>query len=61
MIPHKLFHLFLRAIDALDAGDDLRLAQAVSLGIGLAINGKDQKVKNQARRLKKRAFPEVSL
>jgi transketolase C-terminal domain/subunit len=37
------------------------MAHAVSLGIGLAISGKDMKVKNAARRLIRRAFPEVSL
>ena len=53
--------LLLRAIDSLDAGDELRAAHAVSLGIGLAIDGKDSKVKGAAKRLQRRALPEVSL
>jgi len=60
VIPHKLFVLYLRTLDSLDAGAELQLTRAAGLGIALAMAGKDSKTKSAVRKLTKRAFPEVS-
>lgn len=60
VIPHKLFTLLLRAIDGIEAGEQLRMAQSIAVGIALAIDGKSSKTKNAVRKITRRAFPEVS-
>lgn len=60
VIPHKLFVLYLRTLESLDAGAELQEARAAALGIALAMDGKGAKTKSAVRKLTKRAFPEVS-
>jgi hypothetical protein len=59
VIPHKLFVLFLRTLESLDAGTELQSARSAALGIALAMDGKDSKTKSAVKKLSKRAFPEV--
>jgi hypothetical protein len=59
VIPHKLFVLFIRMLESIDAGAELQDARAASLGIALALDGKGSKTKSAVRKLSKRAFPEV--
>lgn len=60
VIPHKLFVLFLRTLESIDAGAELQDARAAALGIALAMDGKGSKTKSAVRKLTKRAFPEVT-
>ncbi len=47
------------AIANTEAAEKLLIAQAVALGEGMAMNGKDSKVKSAVRHLARRAYPEI--
>ena len=57
-IPHRLFLLLLTTIGMTEAGDLLRGAQSVALGMGLAMSGDDSGVQSAARAVVQRAYPE---
>ena len=59
VIPHKLFVLYLRTLESLDAGAELQSARSAALGIALAMDGKESKTQRAVKKLSKRAFPEV--
>lgn len=57
VIPFKLFLLLLSNVDHIEAEGELQGARSTALGIGLAMNGKDSKVKLATRSLIRRAYP----
>lgn len=59
MIPYKLFLLYLGELDHMEGISELREARSVALGIGLAWDGKNNKIRNAVRGLIRRAFPEI--
>jgi hypothetical protein len=59
VIPYKLFLMLLVQLDKLDGTIELRDARAAALGIQLAMNGKDNKLKSAIRMLTKRSYPEI--
>ena len=59
VIPFRVFYVLMDAMDAVDAGEQLRDAMAHAHGQAIAENGKDSKVRSQTRRMMRRADPKM--